>query len=227
MASTPAPDITEVLDDAPIAAPPTIAPWIWPAVMIVLSLVALYGAREMPQHDRLWLFLPYSFLGNSLAPLPYDPAVVYLGPRYPVWLIVVIGVIGTVIVEYWNMELLARLLSRKGTRAFRGHHVTRWTLDWYRKAPFWTLVFTGVVPIVPHYPMRILATLAQYPMWKYQLSVVLGRGARYAWLAVLGFALKVPPMLLVVASFLFLGVMLLKMRQLNRREAARAAGEGA
>jgi membrane protein YqaA with SNARE-associated domain len=208
-------DLSELAAAAPRVTPPTTPVWLWPSVMLVLSAIALIGARAMPGHSRIWYFLPYSFLGNSLVPLPYDPAVVYLGPLYPLWLIIAVGVVGTVIIEFWNMELLARILSREGTRRFRGHHVTKWTVEWFAKAPFWTLVFTCVVPIIPHYPMRVLATLANYPIWKYQLSVILGRGGRYAWLAVLGFALKVPPMLLLGASLVFLGAMLWKLRQMN------------
>ncbi len=162
------------------------------------------------------MFLPYSFAGNSLAPLPYDPAVVYLGPIYPIWLVVVVGVIGTVIIEYWNMELLARLLSREGTRGFRGHRLTGWALRMYRKAPFWTLVSTCILPIIPHYPMRFLASLDNYPMWKYQGSVVLGRGLRYYLLALLGVAIKIPPAILFGLGLVFLAVMILKMRKMNR-----------
>ena len=208
-------DLAELVAEAPRVAAPTTPPWLWPTVMIVLTAACAVLVFLVPQHSRLGWFLPYTFAGNSLVPLPYDPAVVYLGPHYPLWLIVLVGVAGTVIIEFWNMELLARILSRDGTQRFRGHHVTRWLLAWYRKAPFVTLVFTCVVPVVPHYPMRILATLAHYPIWKYQLSVIIGRGARYTWLAVLGVALKVPPLILVALSLVFLGVMVWKFRRMN------------
>lgn len=208
-------DLAELVAEAPKVAPPTTPAWLWPSVMIVLTAACALLVFLAPQHSRLWWFLPYTFAGNSLVPLPYDPAVVYLGPHYPLWLIVLVGVVGTVIIEFWNMELLARILSRDGTQRFRGHHVTRWLLDWYRKAPFITLVFTCVVPVLPHYPMRILATLAHYPIWKYQLSVIIGRGARYVWLAVLGVALKVPPAILVGLSLVFLVVMVWKFRKMN------------
>jgi ribonucleoside-triphosphate reductase len=211
-------DITELVPEPPRALPPAVPVWLWPAVMLLLTGVAFLGARWQPAHARLWWFLPYSFVGNSLAPLPYDPAVVYLGPLYPVWLIVLVGTIGTVIIE-----LLARLLSREGTRGFRGHRITGWALYWYRKAPFWTLVSTCILPIIPHYPMRFLATLDNYPMWKYQGSVILGRGARYALLAALGIAIKVPPVLLFGLGLLFLAIMIFKMRQMNHAPAVEAA----
>jgi hypothetical protein len=64
--------------------------------------------------------------------------------------------------------------------------------------------------------MRFVAVLDNYPMWKYQGSVILGRGVRYALLAHLGIALKVPPVILFSLGLLFLGIMILKMRQMNR-----------
>jgi ribonucleoside-triphosphate reductase len=168
------------------------------------------------QCGRLDSFIPYTFLGNSLAPLPYDGAVVYLGAHYPVWLIVAVAIAATLMVEYWNMEVLSRVLAREGTRAFRDHRVTRTSLRWYRKAPFWSLVATCVLPIVPHYPMRFLAVLANYPMWKYQLSVVLGRGARYAGLAGFGLVVPIPGPWIVAASLVILAFGIRGARRMNR-----------
>lgn len=192
--------------------------WVLPAVMVVLSGLALAAAWAWPQNAKLATFLPFTFLGNSLAPLPYDGAVIYLGAHYPIWVTVVVGVIGTVIIEAWNMELLARILARDGTRGFRRHPITRWSLKWYEKAPFWSLVGTCVLPIVPHYPMRILATLARYPMWKYQLSVIIGRGGRYTWLALIGWVIPIPPMAIVVASLIILALAVRGARKMNRYE---------
>lgn len=180
------------------------------ALCTVASAALAYG---WPLHQRMWYFLPFTFLGNSLAPLPYDGAVIYLGAHYPIFLVVVVGVIGTVIIEAWNMELLGRLLERDEVRGFRRHRFTQWTLRWYRKAPFWSLVATCVLPIIPHYPMRVLASLARYPMWKYQASVLLGRGARYFGLASLGWAVPIPGKWIAIGS---LGLLLLALRQARR-----------
>lgn len=208
---------------------PTHPVWLYPAVMIGTSLLALLGLWLAPAHRWMWLFVPYTYLGNSLAPLPYDGYVIALGKTVPIWEIVVVGVIGTVIIEAWNMELLARILARDGTRGFRAHPLTRWAVRMYEKAPFWSLVGTCILPIVPHYPMRVLATLARYPMWKYQLSVVIGRGGRYAWLALLGFAFRIPEQYLVAASVVFLAFAIRGARKMNRYEepggAAVAAAE--
>lgn len=193
--------------------------------MLAISLAALILAEAVPARAGLSYFVPFTFLGNSLAPLPYDGAVVYLGARYPIYVIVLVAVAATLLIEAWNMELLARMLVRDGSRAFRNHRVTQWSLRWYRKAPFWSLVLTCVLPIVPHYPMRILAVLADYPLWKYQLSVILGRGARYSGLVLVGATIPIPGKWIVLASFVILAFGVRGARGMNRTQAEPALAQ--
>jgi membrane protein YqaA with SNARE-associated domain len=202
--------------------PPRRSPWILPGTIIVISLACLAAAERWPEWSRLVYLVPYTFLGNSLAPLPYDGAVVYLGSRFPLPLIVSVALAATLIIEMWNIEVLTRVLARDGTRGFRNHRITQWTLRWYRKAPFWSLVATCVLPIVPHYPMRFLAVLAGYPLRKYQLSVMLGRGTRYAVLAGIGLVLPIPGPWIVVASLVALAFGVRSARRMNRVEVATA-----
>lgn len=185
--------------------------------MVAITVLVLIGAEFRPQWARLLYLVPYTFLGNSLAPLPYDGAVVYLGSHHSLWLIVVVAVAATLVIETWNMEVLTRVLAREGNRSFRSHRVTQRALRWYRKAPFWSLVATCVLPIVPHYPMRFLAVLAGYPLWKYQMSVLLGRGARYTVLAGLGVTVVIPGHWLVMASLVALFFAVRGARKMNRR----------
>jgi membrane protein YqaA with SNARE-associated domain len=184
--------------------------------MVLISLASLVLADAEPHRSGLWYFVPFTFLGNSLAPVPYDGAVVYLGARHSLWLIVALAVGATLLIEAWNMELLSRLLAREGTRAFRNHRITQWSLHWYRKAPFWSLVLTCVLPLVPHYPMRFLAVLAGYPLWKYQASVILGRGTRYAGLVLVGATVPIPGTWLLVLSLIILAFGVRGARKMNR-----------
>jgi membrane protein YqaA with SNARE-associated domain len=184
--------------------------------MLAISAGALILADAAPIWAELSYFVPFTFLGNSLAPLPYDGAVVYLGAHHALWLVVPIAVAATLVIEAWNMELLARMLARDGTRGFRNHRVTLWSLRWYRRAPFWALVLTCVLPLVPHYPMRILAVLAGYPLWKYQVSVILGRGARYVGLVLVGATVPIPASWIVVVSLVILAFGLRGARRMNR-----------
>jgi membrane protein YqaA with SNARE-associated domain len=214
------PGAGDCLDNLPPAShPPSTpvrSPWILPGLMLGITILALLAAQAWADWSQLIYLVPYTFLGNSLAPLPYDGAVLYLGGRYSLVLIVLVAVLATLLIEAWNMELLGRLLAREGTRPFRAHRVTQWSLRWYRKAPFWSLVATCIIPIIPHYPMRFLAVLAGYPLWKYQLSVVLGRGARYVGLAGVGVAVPIPGIWIAIASLVLLAFGIRGARRMNR-----------
>jgi len=59
--------------------------------------------------------------------------------------------------------------------------------------------------------------LAGYPLWKYQLSVALGRGVRYVLLAGLGLALPIPGKWIVLVS---LGALVLGIRGARRMNQA-------
>ena len=184
--------------------------------MLAITASALLVAELAPRWSGLAYFVPFTFLGNSLAPLPYDGAVVYLGAQEPLWLIVLMAVVATLVIEAWNMELLARMLARDGTRPFRDHRFTQASLRWYQKAPFWSLVLTCVLPLVPHYPMRFLAVLAGYPLWKYQASVILGRGTRYVGLVLVGATVPIPGPWILVASVVILAFSVRGARRMNR-----------
>ena len=209
-----------------IAVPEVVAPktpvWLLPLILTSTGLLTLLGAALDQPHAKLWGLLSYTYLGNSLVPLPYDGMVVWLGSREPLWEVVLIGTIGTVLVEFWNMELLRHVLARDGTRGFRRHKLTRGLLALFTRYPFLTLIGTCALPIIPHYPMRPLAVLAGYPMWKYQLSVIIGRSARYFWLGHLGQILAIPTWLLAVVSLLVLGFGWRHAKKMNADETAEA-----
>jgi membrane protein YqaA with SNARE-associated domain len=216
-------DISEVVADPAGVRPPTVPFWLWPGVMVALSLACLGLSIRWPSHSLAFGLLPYTFVGNSLAMIPFDWYIPAFVQRYPAWSAVLVATIGTVIIEFWNMELLARLLSREGTRGFRGHHVTRRLVSWFRKAPWWTLVAAGALPVIPFYPCRFLATLANYPMWKYQTSVIVGRSIRYAWLAGLGLLVAIEPRYYFYLGAAFFAVAGLKYLQVRVREGRASA----
>lgn len=202
--SGPINEATEAAVIPPEPLPTRLPAWFWSVVLGAVSLVCAAGWFLTHSAPLLWGLVPYTMIGNSLLMVPYDwylPAVVQ---HQPAILVVVIATAATVLIEFWNMDVLARLLSRKGTAALRGHTVTTRLLGWYQKAPWWTLVVGCFVPLIPFYPCRFLATLAHYPIWRYQTAIVLGRGVRYTALAGAGLLLPIPP-----AAYFALGASLL------------------
>lgn len=204
---------------ASLPRPPAWGPWLLPLLLGGVTGLCALATYVDPAHSKLWWFVPFSFLGNSLAMIPYDGAVIYLGEFYPLWLVVLVGTLATMLIEAWNMELLSRLLARDGARRFREHKATTWTLALYAKAPFLSLVATCALPIIPHYPMRLIATLARYSLWKYQGAVAIGRSARYAGLAAVGWAFPIPGIWIVAGSLILLLAAIRAARQVGREEA--------
>ena len=185
---------TAVLPDAapePIA--PAVPPWFWSAVVLGLSAICGIGWLVSGQHPLQWALVPFTMLGNSLAMVPYDwylPAYVQVHGAAAG---VILATFANVVIECWNMDVLARMLRREGTLGFRKHRLTARLLHLDGKAPWWTLTITGCAPIIPFYPCRFLATLARYPLWRYQSAVLVGRSIRYVGLAGLGLVLPIPP----------------------------------
>lgn len=186
-------EVTEAVEGPPTPIPPRAHPWAWTAVVLAVAAAAGVGWLFHREDPLGWALVPFTMLGNSLAMIPYDWFLPAYVQEHPAVLGVVVATGANVLIEFWNMDVLARLLSREGTAGFRGHRVTTRLLGWYRKAPWWTLTVAGFAPIVPFYPCRFLATLARYPMWRYQTAVVVGRAVRYTALAGVGLVIPVDP----------------------------------
>lgn len=209
-------DVAAAVDGPPTPVRPRVHPWAWTAVVATLSVISGTGWLLHGEDPLAWAIVPFTMLGNSLAMVPYDWFLPAYVQEHPVVLGVVLATGANVVIEFWNMDVLARVLSRDGTAGFRGHRVTTRLLGWYRKAPWWTLTVAGLAPIIPFYPCRFLATLARYPIWKYQTAVVVGRSVRYTALAGIGLAIPVDPKWYLAVGVLMLGFFVYK--YLSHRE---------
>lgn len=213
-------DVTEAVDAPPVPIPPRVPPWFWSAILVTISAACGIGWLVTQRDPLRWALIPFTMVGNSLAMVPYDWYLPAYVQAHPATGGVIVATLANVLVEFWNMDVLARLLSREGTAAFRGHHITTRFLRWYRKAPWWTLTVAGCAPIIPFYPCRFLATLARYPMWRYQSAVLVGRSIRYVGLAGLGLVLPIPP-----ATYFVLGSMMLLFFAYRYVQHRRTAGQ--
>jgi membrane protein YqaA with SNARE-associated domain len=213
------PEPVATLDAPPEPLPPGVPPWFWSVIVLLLSALSGIGWLLSQRHPLQWALVPFTMVGNSLAMVPYDwylPAYVQV---HEATAGIAVATLATVVIEFWNMDVLARLLSRQGTVSFRQHHITTRLLGWYRKAPWWTLTVAGCAPIIPFYPCRFLATLARYPLWRYQSAVVVGRSIRYAGLAGLGLILPIPPVTYFILGAVMLAYVATRYLAHRRREA--------
>lgn len=209
--------VGDIMADPPAPRRPAVPVWFWSVILLAITTGCGIGWALSGHSPYLWGLVPFTFVGNSLALVPYDWYLPGFVQYHNPWVGVTLATAATVLIEFWNMDVLARILARDGTRAFRGHHVTTRLLGWYRRAPWWTLAVAGFAPIVPFYPCRLLATLAQYPMGRYQSAVVVGRFIRYLALAELGMLLPIPPSTYFLIGVLVLSFFLFKLWQQRAR----------
>lgn len=147
------------------------------------------------------LLFSYAFLSNvALAVLPHEPAVIWYGARLGVWPTTLIAAAGTVLAAFVDHRLFVPLIERIKARprapaAFAERAFRRW--------PFLILTLSGLTPL-PFFPFKVLAFTTGYPLARYAGAVAARCLPRYALLAWLGTAVRVPAWLLVALFALLL-----------------------
>ncbi len=133
----------------------------------------------------------YAFLSNvALAVLPHEPAVIWYGARLGVWPTALVATAGTVVAALMDYRLFVPLIERVARRT------STWPERAFRRMPFGILVLSGLTPL-PFFPFKALAFATGYPLGRYAAAVATRSLPRYALLAWLGAAVRLPVWLLV------------------------------
>jgi len=152
------------------------------------------------------LLFGYAFLSNvALAVLPHEPAVIWYGARLGVWPTAFVATAGTVVAALVDHRLFVPLIKRVARRTSsssplsasrRGGQGVRTSERAFRRFPFGILVLSGLTPL-PFFPFKALAFATGYPLGRYTAAVAARALPRYALLAWLGAAVRLPVWLLV------------------------------
>ena len=137
----------------------------------------------------------YAFVSNvALAVLPHEPAVIWYGARLGVWPTTLIATAGTVAAALVDHRLFAPLIKRANRRrsesADRGPAAGGFP-GLFTRAPFAILALSGLTPL-PFFPFKALAFTTGYPRGRYLAAVAARCLPRYALLAWLGIAVRLP-----------------------------------
>ena len=125
----------------------------------------------------------YAFVSNvALAVLPHEPAVIWYGARLGVWPTTLIATAGTVAAALVDHRLFAPLIKRAAAGEAPGL---------FTRAPFAILALSGLTPL-PFFPFKALAFTTGYPRGRYLAAVAARCLPRYAHLAWLGIAVRLP-----------------------------------
>lgn len=173
------------------------------AGMVFVSATLLIA--YFPGHYELILFGLYSIPSHMLiSPFPHEPYLFLIAKYYTPLTISLVAMLGCGIAGFLDYWLLMPLINHRSLRPkFENNSLYQKSLHIFKKSPFLLLSGAAMSPI-PYYPFKFLSIAGNYPLWKYQTALLVGRMPRYFLLALLGKALQVPTWLLVVIFFVLL-----------------------
>ena len=171
---------------------------IWPAIDLLLVLVALYVL--LPSTRLLIIFFVYTAtLNNGLIPFPTMTAAIFLGKSHSPFLVAVVGMLGSAISSAIIYYLLTELSNNRHIHRIENSSYISNLKALADKSPFLSLVVFNAVPL-PIEPSRFLAILNRYSVIKYITAISLGRFVRFFLLAELGEKFRISNELLIILT---------------------------
>jgi uncharacterized membrane protein YdjX (TVP38/TMEM64 family) len=198
----------------------------------LVALLALYPTWRWPEIAGLVAFACITvFVNGPLAPLlpaTYEPILMVTARAYAPLLVALVGIVGTLYVEYLNYHLYRAAVLHPRLDVARESRWVRATVRLFNKSPFFCVWLCSWSPL-PYWAVRFLAPLAGYPVRPYLLATFLGRGPRLWFFAALGLVVPIPTSWLVGLTAVMIGLALLsaawRRRRMPLRERAAATVE--
>lgn len=191
----------------------------------VLGLVAIGLVLWWPGAAGLVGFLCITiFVNGPLAPLlpaTYEPVLMVAGRVYPPLVVALVGIAGTLYVEFLNYHLYRKALEHPRLERVRESRLARATVSLFGRAPFFTVWLCSWSPL-PYWAVRFLAPLAGYPVRPYLLATFLGRAPRLWFFAALGLYVSISTHILVGATLTMIALAVTIATVRGRHEARRA-----
>lgn len=143
-----------------------------------------------------------------ISPFPHEPVLLGIAKAHDAWACALISTWGALAAGLIDYRWTLPFVHKPGVRAKYIDAALYQKADrWFSKAPFLTLVVTGLTPI-PYYPFKFLALASGYSRTRYMWAMVIGRTPRYWMLAYLGYLLQPPTWSLVLLAMIILGMAL-------------------
>lgn len=175
----------------------------------VLGLVGIGVVTWWPEVSGLVGFLILTiFVNGPLAPLlpaTYEPILMVTGRMYDPVIVAMVGILGTLYIEFLNYHLYRIAILHPRLEAARESRMVRATVRMFARAPFFTVWLCAWSPL-PFWAVRFLAPLAGYPVKPYLIATFLGRAPRLWFFAALGLYVSIPTYVLVLITLLMIAV---------------------
>jgi membrane protein YqaA with SNARE-associated domain len=171
-------------------------------------------AAEERQHvsDVLW-FAGWA-IGSTvlITPIPQEPVIFYGATLWPPLTVAVAMTAASCVSAVIDYRLLFPL-SVRVQKALAPLRASRKLASWFLAAPFWALVAVNLLPI-PLSPFKVACIATGYPLARFELALLLGRGPRYFALATVGHALDLSVSQLTLIGLALLGLSCFRYRRL-------------
>jgi ribonucleoside-triphosphate reductase len=139
----------------------------------------------------------YAFLSNvALAVVPHEPAILLAGPQLGVWVTTLVATAATVAAAWVDHRVFGRWLAARAASVPPGR-----IPQLFARAPLAILALSGLTPL-PFFPFKALALSSGYALRPYLAAVTARCLPRYALLAWLGVAVRIPAWVLALAFIL-------------------------
>jgi len=155
--------------------------------------------------DNLVTYFVFMCVATSFVPLPDFPVILHLAGLgvYPLWLIALIGGLGTCVAGLIDYIIVAQVRRIKRVDSLLQHRSYLMMERYFKKVAFLSIVASGFLVFIPFDPFKLLAATARYDKYKYVAAIFIGRAPRYFLIALLGEQFRFDPLLLV-ATFAIL-----------------------
>jgi membrane protein YqaA with SNARE-associated domain len=179
-------------------------------LLISFGILSLLVSFFLPAYRELVYLFWLSVTSNMVIPFTLqEPLLLLYGQLYSPFLVTIIAVIATIIMESINYQILVPVLEINKIKIFREKRFYQLVESYFSKFPFLSLVASCLAP-VPLFPFRLLAVTTRYPIKKYILSIFIGRIPLYYLLALTGQMLNLPSWIYITSIAGVFAMMLLK-----------------
>ena len=183
--------------------------WFVPWTLTIASAVVAFMLATPEEYFGILQLGLYTIPSHVfISPFPHEPVLLGIARDHGAWACAAISTWGALVAALIDYRWTLSFVHKPGVRAKYVDAALYQKADrWFSKAPFLTLVVTGLTPI-PYYPFKFLALASGYSRTMYMWAMVIGRTPRYWMLAYLGYVLQPPTWTLVLLAMVILGMAL-------------------
>lgn len=175
-------------------------------LFVGVVFVLWFTFESIQTSKSLWILFLCAFPSNFISGIiPFDPMVIYFGKYHPIFWVIFVGVVSTLLVEGINYSVLTTISNLKCIVQIRESRFVKKIINLFHNSPFLAIVIAGLLPL-PFYPFRMLVIFSGYPFLKYLLALLISKTLRMSCLVLIGHQLNIPDHLIFS---IFIGIIII------------------